>query len=140
MELDISGMPAEQKDKIKKIIMLGQQFGGTEEIDNYLMGELLGAYMPQEQAAPELDKNLLDIYKATEDPVVGKALTQDYFGKAGLEYGGGDTAEGGIDPKMMEEILKAYEQEGGKIDPTLQSTNPNIIKQGPQNLGSQYLS
>lgn len=80
MKISLKGLTPEQKQQVRTIVQLGQSIGGTEEIDNYLMSQLMNVYMP------ETDKidDLASAYEITEDPTIKSELTNSLFKKLGI--------------------------------------------------------
>lgn len=81
MELDITNLDPERKEKIKTIVELGKAFGGTPEVDDYLMGELLSVYLPEETS--NID-TLASAYSLTEDEAIKSLLTKELYKTLGM--------------------------------------------------------
>ena len=81
MELDITNLDPERKEKIKTIVELGKAFGGTPEVDDYLMGELLSVYLPKETS--NID-TLASAYSLTEDESIKNLLTKELYKTLGM--------------------------------------------------------
>lgn len=81
MELDITNLDPERKEKIKTIIELGKAIGGTPEIDNYLTEQLLSTYLPQETS--NID-TLASAYSLTEDESIKNLLTKELYKTLGM--------------------------------------------------------
>lgn len=81
MELNITGLDPERKEKIKTIVELGKAFGGTPEVDDYLMGELLSVYLPKETS--NID-TLASAYSLTEDESIKNLLNKELYKMLGM--------------------------------------------------------
>lgn len=81
MELNITGLDPERKEKIKTIVELGKAFGGTPEVDDYLMGQLLSVYLPKETS--NID-TLASAYSLTEDESIKNLLNKELYKMLGM--------------------------------------------------------
>ena len=113
MELDITNLDPERKEKIKTIVELGKAFGGTPEVDDYLMGELLSVYLPEETS--NID-TLASAYSLTEDEAIKSLLTKELYKTLGMNP---------EDATKTQTYLNAFKQEF-PIE-----GNPAIIHGGP---------
>lgn len=83
MEIDLTGLSDQQKQKVKTIVQLGQTIGGNEKIDNYLMQQLMDVYMPETNKMDEL----ASLYEITEDEGVKQELLNEYYKSQGIDTG-----------------------------------------------------
>ena len=81
MELNIQNLDPKKKEEIKTIIELGKTFGGTPEVDEYLMGRLMSVYLPEETSNVD---TLASAYALTEDEAIKQLLNQELYKQVGL--------------------------------------------------------
>ncbi|OQB07114.1 MAG: hypothetical protein BWY21_01740 [Parcubacteria group bacterium ADurb.Bin216] len=130
MKIDIRGLAPEQKQKVRTIVQLAQTFGGDEKMDNYLMSELMNVYLPEDEGS-QIDK-LASAYSLTQDPEIGKQLTNSLYGELG------------IDPQKKAENDAIMAKFSGEFNPEGDETGENtyfntLVQQNPE-LAQQYFS
>ena len=71
----------QQKEEAKKIAQLGMMFGGNEEMDNYLMQQMMGVLMPETNSIDEL----ASLYQLTGEESVKDDLLSEYYTSKGID-------------------------------------------------------
>lgn len=71
----------QQKEEAKKIAQLGVMFGGSKEMDNYLMQQMMGVLMPETNSIDEL----ASLYQLTGEESVKDDLLSEYYTSKGID-------------------------------------------------------
>lgn len=139
MEINISNLDPEKQQRIKTIVELGQMFGGTPEMDEYLIGQLMNVYLPEEETS-DIDK-LASAYSLTEDEDIRELLNQELYKDLGIEQN--QTGMTGLDEEiyspLFESFANQYSTDKGNRQQALENAKyQQLMKENPQALEQFY--
>lgn len=126
MKISLKGLDDKQKEKVKTIVQLGQTIGGNEEIDNYLMQQLMSVYFPETDSIDEL----ASLYELTGDESVKKDLLNEYYTSRGLNPAEKE-AENVYSQRFAEEYAptdKTYGSENATLQ-AIMNAHPELYSQ-----------
>jgi len=137
MKISLKGLSDQQKEQVKTIVTLGQTIGGNEKMDNYLMQQLMGVYMP------EVDKvgELASLYGITEDEQVKKDLLKEYYNSRGMEYSGDSASspDSVAQQALLEKFKRSYSTDIGNDKKAYENAQfQSAVTQNPEILDQYY--
>ena len=116
-----------QKEEAMKIAEMGSMFGGSKEVDQYLMEQMMNVLLPQTDKVDEL----ASLYSITKDDKVKSELLNEYYKTQGI-----DPAQ-----KAQQEALMTQFGEEFPIDSSDAGQNiayQNFMQQNPEALSQYY--